>query len=140
MRIRGRPIESDMAHVRSSCSFVTRIFVAESMEEALAAKYVLALSDSTGNGYGECSKQWHACACSSMNVAHDASEAGIAAGVKKALKMVHPDQAGRLWPPCGPLHYRSALKSTQPKFVELMQQSKRKRNATGCAAGPLTTG
>ena len=39
MRIRGRPIESDMAHVKSCCSFVT--------------KYVLALSDSTGDGYAE---------------------------------------------------------------------------------------
>ncbi|CAJ1411210.1 unnamed protein product [Effrenium voratum] len=58
-----------------------------------------------------------------MNVPHDASEAGIAAGVKRAFKMVHPDQAGRLWPPCGPLHYASALNSTQPKFVELVQQA-----------------
>ena len=42
-----------MAHVKSFCSFVARIFVAQSMEEAFAAKYVLALSDSTGNGYAE---------------------------------------------------------------------------------------
>ena len=54
MRIRGRPIESDTAHVKSFCSFVARIFVAQSMEEAFATKYVLALSDSTGNGYAEC--------------------------------------------------------------------------------------
>ena len=53
MRIRGRPIESDMARVKSFCSFVARIFVAQSMEEAFATKYVLALSDSTGNGYAE---------------------------------------------------------------------------------------
>ena len=37
--------------------------------------------------------------------------------------MVHPDQAGRLWPLCGPLHYASALKSTQPKFVEQQAQT-----------------
>ena len=43
MRIRGRPIESDTAHVKSFCSFVARIFVAQSMEEAFA----------TGNGYAE---------------------------------------------------------------------------------------
>ena len=49
----ARPIESDMAHVKSFCSFVARIFVAQSMEEAFATKYVLALSDSTGNGYAE---------------------------------------------------------------------------------------
>ena len=53
MRIRGGPIESDMAHVKYVCSFVARIFVAQSMEEAFAAKYVLALSDSAGNGYAE---------------------------------------------------------------------------------------
>ena len=53
MRIRVRPIESDMAHVKYFCLFVARIFVAQSMEEAFATKYVLALSDSTGNGYAE---------------------------------------------------------------------------------------
>ena len=53
MRVRGRPTESDMAHVKSFCSFAARIFVAQSMEEAFAAKYALALSDSTGNGYAE---------------------------------------------------------------------------------------
>ena len=37
MRIRGRPIESDMAHGKFFCSFVARIFVAQSMEEAFAA-------------------------------------------------------------------------------------------------------
>ena len=56
-----------------------------------------------------------ACPFCSMNIPHDASEAGVAAGVKRAFKMVRPDQAGRLWPPCGPLHYASALKSTQPE-------------------------
>ena len=56
MRTRGRPIESDMAHVKSFCLFVARIFVAQSMEEAFATKYVLALSDSTGDGYAEYSK------------------------------------------------------------------------------------
>ena len=42
-----------MAHVKSFCLFAARIFVAQSMEEAFATKYVLALSDSTGNGYAE---------------------------------------------------------------------------------------
>ena len=55
-------------------------------------------------------------------------------GVKRAFKMVHPDQAGRLWPPCGPLHYASALNSTQPKFVELVQQAQTQRNWLRCWA------
>ncbi|CAJ1328274.1 unnamed protein product [Effrenium voratum] len=48
--------------------------------------------------------------------------------------MVHPDQAGRLWPPCGPLHYASALNSTQPKFVELVQQAQTQCNWLRCWA------
>ena len=39
--------------------------------------------------------------------------------------MVHPDQTGRLWPPCGPLHCIPQVRSTQPRC---------------CAAGPLRTG
>ena len=48
--------------------------------------------------------------------------------------MVHPDQAGRLWPPCGPLHYASPLNSTQPKFVELVQQAQTQCNWLRCWA------
>ena len=45
--------------------------------------------------------------------------------------MVHPDQAGRL---CGPLHYASPLNSTQPKFVELVQQAQTQCNWLRCWA------